>query len=170
MAGRFWGLRSAQWKWVSWQWRATFQSTWLDGSEPSPKATGRDILRVVWTTWPLKLKETQALEQAEWIPPKPLLLTPSCLCPPSPDAASGLLPREVFHILLTWVLPRPKQEAQNIKPAMHTPSLLTSPGSLHLSSSSSSRQNWPPMIPRRKAPVQCGNAGGGWRWGYCSKS
>lgn len=135
--------------WVSWQCYVTFQSAWLEGSEPSPKATGRDFLSVIWTIWNLKLKEISAGTSGLNATKAFTSLIPACSRPPSPDAAPGLLCTEGFHILPAWVLPCLKQEAQNAEPEMHAPYLLTSPGSLHLSSSSSSRQNWPPILPTR---------------------
>lgn len=45
-------------------------------------------------------------------------------CPPSPDAAAGLLPRGVTHILLAWVLPCFRQEAQHTESATHIPHVL----------------------------------------------
>ncbi|XP_015987206.2 amelogenin, X isoform [Rousettus aegyptiacus] len=77
------------------------------------------------------------------MPPKLLLLSfgPVRVHHPRMLLQDSYAPK-AFHILPAWVLPCLKQEAQNAEPEMRKPPyLLTSPGSLHLSSSSSSRQN-----------------------------
>lgn len=86
----------------------------------------------------------------------------------SPHAAPGSLPPEVACILMAWVLPCFRQEAQDTEPERYAPSLLTSPGSLHLSSSSSSRQKWPPILPTQ-SPWPVWEQRGAPRRGYCSK-
>lgn len=71
----------------------------------------------------------------------------SCLCLPSPDAAPGLLPRE--WSISYWLGPClvSSKRHKHTETEMYTQYLLTSPGSLHLSSSSSSRQIWLPILP-----------------------
>lgn len=134
--------------WVSWQWYVAFPSAWLEGSELFPKAIGRDIWSVIWTIWTSKLKETQVLAPAESIPPKWLLLSsfPACV----------YLPHCSSRTITSWSHPRSYwlgscctsgRRHEHTEPEMYTLYLLTSTGSLHLSSSSSSRQNWPPILP-----------------------
>lgn len=151
--------------WVSWQWYVTFQSPWLKGSEPSPKATGRDIASVIWTIWTLKLKETQVLEQAERIPPMlvPLSLFLACVHLP-PTLLQDYEPHEVFHICLAWSR---RYKAQSLKCTHRI--FLPLQGPYTSAAAAAPGRTDPPSSPHR-APSQCGNGEGGWRQGACFKS
>lgn len=156
--------------WVSWQCYGTFQSAWLEGSEPSPKATGRDFLSVVWTVWTLKLKEISAGTSRLKCHQSFYFCHSGPFASTIPGCCSRIItPRRLStsYRLGSCLASSRRHKTQSLRCASrriflplqgpYTSAVAAAPGRTDHPSSP------------RGAPVQCGN-GGSWRQGRSSKS
>lgn len=85
---------------MSWPWYANFQSAWLEASEPPPKPTGTETSLVSFAASELGIWKRLECRNKRRDTPAPSyhFSALSCVCLPSPDAASASLPAGVFPV------------------------------------------------------------------------